>query len=258
MRPWTLAFLLLAGCPDGGEDLTCGPGTHKANGMCVADADDDDTAGDSASDSGDDSGGDSGADSGTDDSGEDSGQDSGEDSGTDSGADSGEDSGTDSGGDSGSDSGGDDAFCDETLDSSAPGGPDCVTAEIACGDTIEATTQGGSDEVNGDAYLAWYCAPSPDDYEGTERAYELSFTERTQVTFDLEAPCEDVDLFVVAWGDDSCPTAANSVLECENGDSSGDDSIVVDAFEGDRYVVFVETPDEVDTNFRLTVTCATR
>ena len=146
-------------------------------------------------------------------------------------------------------------FCDRNLDSSAPAGPDCVTTELACSDTVEATTEGGSDIADGDTYLAWYCSTAPEEHAGSERVYEMSFTERTSVTFALDAACDDVDLYVMDWENDTCPTIDSRVTQCEDSDETGDDSITVDAFEGDRYLVFVEPKDGTDTNFRLVVNC---
>jgi hypothetical protein len=83
----------------------------------------------------------------------------------------------------------------------------------------------------------------------------MFFTERTRVTATLDAPCEDVDLFIVDWDEDYCPTEANSVIECEAGTDSGDDTVVIDAFPDDRFLVIVDTPDEAATNFRLSLAC---
>ena len=177
----------------------------------------------------------------------DSAADTSADADTDSDADADSDANTDT------DSDLDPSFCDEALDTGAPTA--CETATLACGDTIDATTLGGAAATDGDAYLAWYCTPFPEDYAGPERVFALPVDRRMRVTATLESPCEDMDLFVANWHDDACPTAANNVLECEAGEAAGDESVVWYGFEGDRYLLFVESKSGAAANFRLTISC---
>lgn len=164
-----------------------------------------------------------------------------------------------------------DEDCDGVLDDGCPDpvcedpppaepieGPECITRDVVCGETFEATTAGGTDSFTGDAYENWYCVVSPDPYEGTERVYRLDLESDADVTVTVESPCEEVDLMVLRWQYDDCPTAeSSSASRCEGSADAGDDSILADGAVGDRWLIIVDTPAGVDTPYTVTITCDT-
>jgi hypothetical protein len=135
-------------------------------------------------------------------------------------------------------------------------GPDCVTREISCGESFEATIEGGTSVMTGDAYQSWYCeVVGSSSYAGTERVYEFYHPGTGNATISLDSPCANLDLFAAYWTSDSCPTAENSILECEGSIDSGDDSITIWNNEERRYLVVVDGPYGDEEAFGLSVSC---
>ncbi len=168
------------------------------------------------------------------------------------------DTDTDTDGDGGSGDGGSsgDIDCDDPPAAVAVGGPDCVTDTVDCSSDFASTTKGGSSAMKGEDYVSWYCeVVSDDSYSGSERVYSFLHPGTGWATFSLEAPCEELDLFVVRWGDDSCPTSAYSILECEGSKDSGDDTVEVWNNEEAEYLVVVDGPEGDETPFGLSISC---
>jgi hypothetical protein len=170
------------------------------------------------------------------------------------------DSDADADGDSDADTDADsDVDCTEDV---APPDPidACVTDTIRCGDHITSTTARGTKVFAEADYEAWFCNYGEStDYAGQERVYEFVHPGTGDVQFILDAPCEDLDLFVFRWdywdSEGSCPTADNSVPECEVDDSSGGGEVSVWQDKEAHYLISVDGRVPVDTQFTLSVIC---
>jgi len=191
--------------------------------------------------------------------------DSDADSDSDSDSDADSDADTDSDTDADADADGDsDADADSDIDcTNEPTLPPidedtCTTDTLSCGDVVLSSTTGGTSQVNGADYSsAWACAVvGTSSYSGAERMYEFIHPATGAVTFDLHTPCDELDLFVMAWGaEDSCVQSGVALSECEAGVTSGDDSTSVWNNEPARYIIVVEGPEGEEAPFQLSIAC---
>jgi hypothetical protein len=194
--------------------------------------------------------------------------DSGDSASGSGGSDGGSGGGSDGGGSDGggSDGGGSDGGGGD-LDCEAPPEPEdydsgCVTQTLSCGDTVVSTTEGGSTSLDGSQYSSfWACAVvGTESYQGPERMFEFYHPGTGNVTFTLETPCDDLDLFAMRWEESSsCPREGVSVLECDGeiGGGSSHDVVVWnnESGEGWRYLIIVEGPAGEEAPFSLSVDC---
>lgn len=161
--------------------------------------------------------------------------------------------------DSASDSGVDtgiDIDCNNSPDPDPIGGPDCVTQALSCGDRITATTEGGQADLDGASYQSWYCLiGTSSDYGGSERVYRFEHPGTGNVNITLTSPCADLDLIVLRWESDTCPTGDNSVLECDADQQSGGGQVTVWQNQVARYLVIVDGDAGTDAPFGLSVDC---
>lgn len=136
----------------------------------------------------------------------------------------------------------------------------CITDRmpLGCNESIVSTVEGGTQQLTGEAYANWFCeVVSDNDYTGTERMFEFIHPASGGVEFTLDTPCDDLDLFVFAWGDEeSCPSAGVSITDCE-GKTGGSDTHSVNVWNNReaRYLVAVEGEDSPEVPFALTITC---
>ncbi len=130
-------------------------------------------------------------------------------------------------------------------------GPDCLSGELLCDETITGTTEGGLSMLQGSDYQPWYCLPSSDDdWAGSERVYAFTHPGTGTVTVDLATPCGDLQLFVMAWADETvCPYTGVSILECESGSSTVD----VWSNTQTRYLIIVD--GDADHPFSVSTSC---
>ncbi|MFT5686153.1 MAG: hypothetical protein ACI8RZ_007109 [Myxococcota bacterium] len=167
-------------------------------------------------------------------------------------------------GDSGS-SGGDDTSSSDALDcdqqvTPTPSPEDCVVRDLTCGETFIDTTRGGTSVMAEGAYSSWFCTAFPaGDFSGNERIYNFTHPGTGTVTFDLDAPCSDLDLIVVRWEfwstDQTCPGEGHSISECEMAEGTGGGSVDIWANTESNYLVIVDGPQPVLDLFELGVTC---
>jgi hypothetical protein len=153
-----------------------------------------------------------------------------------------------------------DTDADLCGDSLSTDGPDssCFTGSLRCGDVLEATNEGGDSDFVGEDWESWFCTPNLDrwDYDAPERSYTMDIPAGTTATFDFATPCADLDLFVVKWQEDSCPSSGVSIRECESVDDEGNGgSVSVWSDVGAQYLVIVDGRGGETGNFRLSVSC---
>jgi hypothetical protein len=112
-----------------------------------------------------------------------------------------------------------------------------------------------------DEYESWYCTFGASDlYDGPERAFAFTHPGEGNVNFDLYSPCGELDLMVVRWEgwveDGQCPSSAHLISECEADDGSGDDSsISLYQSTESHYLVIVDSPEQAEELFEISVTC---
>ena len=94
-----------------------------------------------------------------------------------------------------------------------------------------------------------------DSYAGPERVYRFDHPGTGNATIELESPCGELDIFAAFWSDDTCPTAAHSVGECEGDVGAGDGSITIWNSAPRSYLVYVDGPEGAEANFGLSATC---
>ena len=134
----------------------------------------------------------------------------------------------------------------------------CTTDTLSCGDVVLSTTAGGTSQVNGADYSsAWACAVvGTSSYSGAERMFEFIHPATGAVQFDLHSPCDELDLFVVAWGsEDACVQHGSALSECEASVDRGDDQTSVWNNVDSRYIIIVDGPDGAEVPFQLSITC---
>lgn len=187
----------------------------------------------------------------------------GETASSDTGSDSASEDSGDTSRDSGADTGGDlppleDDFCAQSF-SQAPPTEDCLESEtLACGDVVEGTLDGGGTRYGASSWEGWACTvnASRHGYDGPERAWRLSLPERTSARLVLDTPCADLDVFVLYWPTDSCPTPDTLAHVCEAGDGSAAMDVArVGSVNAEQDLVFIDGKDGATGNFRLSVVC---
>ena len=145
----------------------------------------------------------------------------------------------------------------EPREPASVSGPGCVTATITCGQTIQGTTVGGTRHFDGDRYVHSYCFPTTEDsHRGTERVYAFELATDQRATFVLDSPCADLDLAVLRWQKtDRCPSATESISECEGQNRGGGGTAKIWNNRPARYLVIVDGSDTQGANFELSATC---
>ncbi len=146
------------------------------------------------------------------------------------------------------------------LDPDPVPGPDCLSGTIGCGETITATTVGGSEAFDAARYEDAYCFIPYVSYDGAERVYAFVLQADSTASFVLDSPCADLDLVVMRWDEEaSCPGSDHLISECQADDGKGGGSVENLWNSNDsRYLVIVDGKDEVEHNFSLSVSCASR
>jgi hypothetical protein len=221
--------------------------------------------GDSGASSGDGGDGSDGSDGGDGGDGSDGGDGGGGDGSSDGGSGGGDGSSGDGGTDGSSEGGdGEDGASSVDCDADIPP-PDtedaCVTAIMECGDTLTSTTARGTTLFDMSEYTNWFCTVGdPDEYGGYERIFEFEHPGTGDVTFFLETPCDELDLFVLRWdywwSDEECPTEATSLIPtCDADTDRGDGELSVWEDSPSHYLVVVDGPDPVEVNFKLGIRC---
>ena len=156
-----------------------------------------------------------------------------------------------------------DTDCDVSYDAAPISGDDCVTETLSCGDSLDATTDGGLKEISGPALQSWFCTIASDnDYVGAERVYEFIHPGDTNVAtgsfseaiVTLDEPCGGLELFVMAWADDTCPVDGMGVLQCD--EASGTGEIIIYDNEVRRYLIIVDGADQ-PLPFTVGIDCPT-
>ncbi|MFH1464216.1 MAG: hypothetical protein ABIO70_07505 [Pseudomonadota bacterium] len=162
--------------------------------------------------------------------------------------------------DADSDADADPTFCDDAQSEAPPAGPDCLSGSIACGESITATTVGGSQAFTWSEYEDWYCLVPEGTYDASERVYAFEAPGESVASFELYSPCDDLDLVVIRWEDESaCPAPGAGIHECEADTSpAGGEIPVVYSDRDSRYLVVVDGKNVAEANFTLSVTCASR
>ena len=143
----------------------------------------------------------------------------------------------------------------ETID-------ECVTDTLRCGDHVLSSNARGSQVLDQEAYTNWFCNYGESTrYTGPERIYDFKHPGTGDVTFILDAPCEELDLIVMRWdywdSEGICPYETTVMVPtCDVDDSrAGGEVVVWDGAEDHHYLVVVDSPDNVETNFNLSVLC---
>ena len=141
---------------------------------------------------------------------------------------------------------------------------ECFTDFLSCGDQILRTTGGGTTFYDNSMYTDWYNMNSKGaDYEGSERAfYFLHPGDNSSAVVTLESPCEDMDLLYFRTYDlgECYATAASCPMCGSDNDLSDEDYWQDDTMEifdtnPNSYLVIVESANNVDAPFVLTVDC---
>ena len=144
--------------------------------------------------------------------------------------------------------------CDAKV--SAPSGGACISGVLKCGDLIEGTTVGGQDVWDDDFYATKFCFPGGTGHAAPERIYQMTVPAYTQVVFQLQSDCTDLDLAVVSWGDDgTCPDSRHAIASCDASNKRGWDEVLLQVFQQRSYVIGVDGKGSNQGTFRLKVTC---
>jgi hypothetical protein len=181
----------------------------------------------------------------------------------DSGAAGGDGGGGDGGGDGGGgdggggDGGGADLDCDAPPPTLEWDAGSCIAAELQCGDSVVAQNTGGPSNVDGGDYSSiWACEVTGTGvYTGPEQHFAFDHPGTGDVTFTLDSPCADLDLFVMRWESDTCVTSSTPIFECEGDIGRGGGAVTIWQNAPARYVVIVEGEFGETDPYRLDVAC---
>jgi len=151
------------------------------------------------------------------------------------------------------------ADCPKVPENSEVEGPDCLSGTLSCGDTIVGHTIGGTKRFNTKFYEKHFCTPATTDHDGgDERIYRLDMPDGdwTAEVF-LDTPCADLDLAAVKWTDDTCPSEASNVLQCEMAIKDGGrrEHVRLSSRNATSWLVAVEGKANQEGAFALVVTC---
>jgi len=166
---------------------------------------------------------------------------------------------TDSGdsADTDTDSGGA-SWCDDTQDTSPPGGPDCFSGAPACGSTIEATTEGGVASLATDDYGHNFCITdlASQGYTGAERVYLVELEGGVYAVATVST-CAHMAVSAMRWTEDgTCPEAGTTVSSCEGDEGEGTLAVTFGGYpDANRWAVVVDTAAAEPAAFRLTLEC---
>lgn len=126
---------------------------------------------------------------------------------------------------------------------------------LTCGGTVQSNTLGGPSELDGGDYQSFYCAQTGSSgYQGSEQHIAFRHPGTGTVELALDSPCEDLDLFVMRWDDDSCVRSGLSIVECEGGIGL---SNVVELWNNEpaTYVLVVESESGEPAPFAVSARC---
>jgi hypothetical protein len=147
---------------------------------------------------------------------------------------------------------------DMSCDAAVPAytGTSCIAATVKCGDLIEGTTVGGQNLWDDDFYASKFCFPAGTGHAAPERIYQMNVPDYTQVTFQLQSDCTDLDLSVVSWADDgTCPGPRHAIASCDASNHRGWDEVLLQVFQARSYVIGVDGKGDNAGTFRLKVEC---
>ena len=151
-------------------------------------------------------------------------------------------------------------WCDDELSVAEPAGPDCASATLGCGEVVTATTEGGYSDFVGDNYTSQFCFPNLDraSYGGPERIYVVELGDGAYAEAVLSADCARMGLSAMRWPKaGECPHGETTVTVCDGKEGTGPLAVTFGGYETqNRWVLVVDTADELPAAFRLTLACA--
>lgn len=144
--------------------------------------------------------------------------------------------------------------CDAKVPNDPPNA--CLSGVLHCGDVVMGTTEGGDSVWDDDFYAQKFCFPAGAGHQAPERVYSMDIPEYTQVTFDLQTDCVDLDLVAVSWlYEGSCPDVRHAIFECDGSNQRGWDRVLVQTFQKRSYIVGVDGKGNAVGPYKLTVKC---
>ncbi len=149
--------------------------------------------------------------------------------------------------------------CDDRSGVDVTPSNSCSSGTLTCGATLTGHTENGGSRYEGLFYQKKFCEAMVDPYKGEERIYRFEMTPQQLATITLTSDCEDLDLFVLQWSQDGCPSMSHMVNACEADTSRKGGEIELEAITNPRkFLIVVEGKGGVDAPFELSAKCRSR